>query len=49
MKKVGNGGNGIDQSVMNDYLKRLEKCEKKAKKARKLSKNNAETINEWKP
>eukprot|EP00347_Sterkiella_histriomuscorum_P001908 403370209 len=49
-KKIGNvGGSGVDEKLLNDYLKRLEKCEKKSKKAKDLSKKNAKKHKKWKP
>ena len=42
-------GNGIDSQLMNDYLKRLEKCEKKSKKAKDLGKKAVKTNKKWKP
>ena len=53
MEKLKNmpsgGGSGIDTNLMNDYLKRLEKCEKKADKAEDKAEKGLKKIKKWKP
>jgi uncharacterized coiled-coil DUF342 family protein len=49
MEKLKNSGSGVDASLMNDYLKRLEKCEKKADKAEDKAEKGLKKIKKWKP
>lgn len=51
MEKLKNmpAGGGADANLLNDYLKRLEKCEKKAEKAEDKAEKGLKKIKKWKP
>lgn len=51
MEKLKNmpSGGGADANLLNDYLKRLEKCEKKAEKAEDKAEKGMKKIKKWKP